>query len=191
MKDRGYSLPEALVAVAIMMVTVAAAAPSIRAYSADAQLKGAAREFEGRFRRAYSIAVRRNSYTAIRFEARPDGVYYSIYSDGNRNGVSSVDISRGVDVRLEGPYLLTSGAKDVRVAIQPGTPAIPPDRGVLDTADPIRFGRSDMLSFSPLGTATPGTFYLAGVGAQAAVRISPGSARVRLFICRGGLWSER
>jgi type II secretory pathway pseudopilin PulG len=190
MNDRGYSLAETLVAVGILMVTVAAAAPSIRAYSADAQLKGAAREFEGRFRRAFSIAVRRNAYTAIRFEPRPDGMYYSLYSDGNRNGVSSGDISRGVDVRLEGPYLLTSGAKAVRVAILPGTPAIPPETGILDTADPIRFGRSDMLSFSPLGTATPGTFYLAGVGAQAAVRVSPGSARVRFFLCRGGLWSE-
>jgi type II secretory pathway pseudopilin PulG len=191
MNDRGYSLAETLVAVGILMVTVASAAPSIRAYSVDAQLKGAAREFEGRFRRAFSIAVRRNAYTAIRFETRPDGVYYSLYSDGNFNGVLSADIARGVDIRLEGPYALTSGAKDVKVAIHPGTPAIPPDRGILDTADAIRFGRSDMLSFSPLGTATPGTFYLAGVGAQAAVRVSPGSARVRLFICRGGRWSER
>ena len=68
-------------------------------------------------------------------------------------------------------------------------PAIPPDRGTL-SGDPIRFGRSDILSFSPLGTATPGTFYLVGDGAQAAVRVTGGSARVRLMVWRGN-WRER
>jgi len=191
MNDRGYSLVEIIVVLAILVITIAAAAPAIHAYSVDAQIKGAAREFEARFRRAYSIAVKRNAYTAIRFEPGPDGTSYSLYSDGNHNGVSSAEIDLGIDQRLEGPYRLTSGAPDVRVAINPGTPAIPPDSGLLGVGDPIRFGRSDILSFSPLGTATPGTFYLAGVGVQAAVRVSPGSARVRLFLCRGGRWSER
>jgi hypothetical protein len=77
----------------------------------------------------------------------------------------------------------------VRVGFLPGVPAIPPERGVL-TGDAIRFGRSDILSFSPLGTATPGTFYLSGDGAQAAVRVTGGSARVRLMIWRGS-WQER
>ena len=48
-----------------------------------------------------------------------------------------------------------------------------------------------MLSFSPLGTATPGTFYLAGEGVQGAVRVNPGTARVRLLINRGRRWIER
>ena len=48
-----------------------------------------------------------------------------------------------------------------------------------------------MLSFSPLGTATPGTFYLAGDHAQAAVRVTGGTARVRLMLWRGGRWQER
>ncbi len=48
-----------------------------------------------------------------------------------------------------------------------------------------------MLSFSPMGTATPGTFYLAGSFAQAAVRVTPNSARVRVMFCRGRRWVER
>jgi hypothetical protein len=49
-----------------------------------------------------------------------------------------------------------------------------------------------MLSFSPLGTATPGTFYLAGEARQAAVRVTPGTARVRLLVwSRGRRWTER
>ena len=85
---------------------------------------------------------------------------------------------------------LTSGAPGVRVGFNPGVPAIPPDTGIL-TGDPIRFGTSDTLSFSPLGTATPGTFYLAGDSAQAAVRVTGGTARVRLMVWRGGKWIEK
>jgi hypothetical protein len=76
------------------------------------------------------------------------------------------------------------------VGINSGAPALPPDCGDL-AGDPIRFGSSDILSFSPLGTATPGTFYLAGDFAQAAVRVTGGSARVRLMVWRGGRWRER
>jgi hypothetical protein len=78
----------------------------------------------------------------------------------------------------------------VRVGFVPGVRAIPPDTGFLE-GDPIQFGSSDILSFSPLGTATPGTFYLAGEGIQGAVRVSPGSARVRLLLTRGATWVER
>jgi len=77
------------------------------------------------------------------------------------------------------------------VGINAGVPAIPPDSGILDPSDPIRFGASNMVSFSPLGTATPGTFYLAGEGLQGAVRVTGGSARVRLMVCRGRKWVER
>ena len=82
------------------------------------------------------------------------------------------------------------GAPGVSVAINPGIPALPPEHGLL-SGDPVRFGSSDILSFSPFGTATPGTFYLAGDASQAAVRVTGGSARVRLMVWRGGMWRER
>jgi prepilin-type N-terminal cleavage/methylation domain-containing protein len=191
MLERGFSLVEMIVVVAILMVGTAIAAPMLRAYSVEAQLIGVGKKFKMSFLRARSIAAKRNTYTAIRFDQRPDGVYYSLYVDGNINGVDAADIAKGIDSLIEGPFLLTTGAPDVRVAVDPGTPAIPPDSGFLSIGDAIRFGRSDTLSFSPLGTATPGTFYLAGVGAQAAVRVTPATARVRIMVCRGGRWSER
>lgn len=191
MFERGYSLVEMVVVVAILMVGAAVAAPTLRAYSVESQLVGVGQKFKMSFLRARSIATRRSTYTAIRFERRQGDVYYSLYVDGNSNGVLAADILNGVDTRLEGPFLLTTGAPDVRVAIDPGTPAIPPDSGMLAMGDPIRFGPSDTLSFSPLGTATPGTFYLAGVGAHGAVRVTPATSRVRIMICRGGRWRER
>lgn len=177
--------------VAILVLFGTLSVPHIRAYSAEAHLLGAGQVFRGEFRKARSMAVMRGVNTALRFEAHPDGWFLSTYADGNRNGVLASDIARGIDPRVAEARRLTTGSGDVQVAINPRTPAIPPESGTLDPADPIRFGNSNMLSFSPLGTATPGTFYLAGPFAQAAVRVTPGTARVRLMVCRGGRWTNR
>jgi prepilin-type N-terminal cleavage/methylation domain-containing protein len=191
MNERGHTLAELLVAITIILIAASVAIPHLKAYSVEAQLIAAGQLFRGEFRKARSIAVRANAQTAIRFEAGPKGPSYSVYMDGNHNGVLSADINAGKDRRIAGPLPLNGGERYVRVGINPGVPAIPPDTGTLDPADPIRFGSSNMLSFSPMGTATPGTFYLAGEGVQAAVRVTPGSSRVRMMVCRGRKWVER
>ena len=191
MRDRGFSLVEALVVLAIVLVMAAVAIPPFRAHFAEAHLVGAGQQFKSQFRLACSAAIRSAAYTAIRFERRDDGsVWYAVYQDGDDDGVRSADIRSGRDRRVSGPFPLWGGLPGVRVGINPGIPALPPERGEL-SGDPVRFGSSDMLSFSPLGTATPGTFYLAGDAGQAAVRVTGGSARVRLMVWRSGRWRER
>ena len=190
MSERGQSLLELTTACAIIGLLAAFSFPSVKAYSVRARLGGATRVFSGEFRKAHSMAVRRGVYTAIRFERHDEGADFSVYADGNRNGVRSVDIEKGTDARIAGPFPLQGGEHGIRVALLPGLPALPPGKGRLDGDDPIRFGRSDILSFSPLGTATPGTFYLAGDGIQGAVRVTA-NARVRLLLWHGGSWQER
>jgi type II secretory pathway pseudopilin PulG len=190
---RGYSLVEMITVLGILAAFLGLGVPWLRAYNAEARLLGAGREFQGEFRRARSIAIRSSTNTAIRFERAADGTwFYSTYTDANRNGVRAVDIRRGVDRRLSGPRRLDAGLEGVRVGIHPDVPAVPPDTGMLDPAQPIQFGSASMVSFSPLGTATPGTFYLAGEVKQAAVRVAPGTARVRLLLWSDGRrWIER
>jgi type II secretory pathway pseudopilin PulG len=191
MNERGHTLLEMVFVLALILLTASWLIPGLRAYSQEAHLMAAAQRFCGLFREGYSMAVKQNVNTAIRFETGPGGPLYSLYRDGNGNGVLSVDIAKGRDMRVAGPFELSGGAADVRVGINANVPAIPPDSGTLDPSDPIKFGTSNMLSFSPLGTATPGTFYLAGNNAQAAVRVTPGSARVRILFCRGKRWVVR
>jgi prepilin-type N-terminal cleavage/methylation domain-containing protein len=190
MNERGHTLVELLIVLAILLGLGSLAAPWVRAYSVEAHILGAGREFKGEFLRARSIATLQGVQTAIRFEHEPDGDYYSTYADGNFNGVLAQDIRSGKDRRIAGPLRLDGRAPGVRVGINPGVKAIPPDTGTLETTDPIRFS-ADMVSFSPLGTATPGTFYLAGETVQGAVRVTAGSAKVRLLVWRGTRWVER
>ncbi len=180
---------EMMVVTAVIVIMAAVGYPHFRGYTAEAHLLGAALVFKGEFRKAHSMAIRSGVYTGIRFERRLEGDVFAVYADGNGNGIRSADIRRGTDHLVAGPFPLNAAIPGVRVGILPGIPVPPPGRGTL-TGDPIRFGRSDILSFSPLGTATPGTFYLAGDGAQAAVRVIGGSARVRLMTWRGR-WRAR
>jgi hypothetical protein len=191
--ERGYTLMELMGALMVLVALVGLGGAWLQAYAVEARLLGAGRVFKGEFLRARSTAVRSAAYTAIRFEKDADGTwFYSIYADGNHNGVLADDIRRGVDIRIGPRRLLDAGAAGVRVGIHPSVPAPPPDTGTLDPSRPVQFGNSSMLSFSPLGTATPGTFYLAGDARQAAVRVTPGSARVRLLIwSKGRRWTER
>lgn len=191
MRETGHTLLELVFVVGLLMALLALGLPGLRAYTTEAHILGAAEVFNQEFRRARSIAAATGRQTAIRFESAAEGAFVSVYQDGNSNGVLADDIRRGTDKRVAGPRRLDSGAGTVRIAIHPGTPAPPPESGLLDTRDPIRFGRSEMLSFTPLGGATPGTFYLAGEGVQAAVRVTGRTSRIRVLIYRKGQWRER
>jgi hypothetical protein len=137
------------------------------------------------------MAIASGAQTAIVFEGEDDEATFGVYRDGNHNGVRRADIATGVDRLVSGPFPVHGNTSGVHLAIHPGLPAIPPAQGPLAQGNPIRFGNSNILSFSPLGSATPGTFYLAGAnGLQGAVRVVAGTSRVRVVIYQGGQWIE-
>lgn len=66
-----------------------------------------------------------------------------------------------------------------------------PRRPLKGLDDPIRFGSSDLASFRPLGTASPGTAYLTdGRQNLAAVRVLGASGKVKVIVYDAGrqLW---
>lgn len=185
----GYSLLELVVALGIILLMGSVALPNILGYRQEMALVGAAQSFKIEFMRARSIAAMKNTQTAIRFETDASGrTNYSTYVDGNFNGVLAADIANGTDPRIAGPFRLDAGQSGVEVGVLPEAPA--PDGGRLGS-EPIRFGNSRMVSFSPLGTGTPGTFYLCTKSSMAGVRVTGGSARVRIMILRGKRWIDR
>jgi hypothetical protein len=102
-----------------------------------------------------------------------------VCEDRNANGVRRSEITGGPDVCLEGPHDLAAMFPGAEIAVdaairgpdnEPGSP------------DPVRFGSSDLASFSAAGTCTAGSLLVRGArGVQYMVRVAAVTGRVRIL----------
>jgi hypothetical protein len=117
-------------------------------------------------------AATRAATVALRFEERPEGITFEIFQDGNRNGVLTRDIQRQIDYSIEPATRLWELFPRVLIALAPDSPG---------TRAVQLAGGSNLLSFTPQGTATSGTVYVRGPdGTQWAVRVLGATGRTRL-----------
>jgi hypothetical protein len=188
----GYTVLELLFANFLAVIVTGIAVPHTLARLDDWRTGGAARYLAVRLYDARMEAVARTSNTAIRFSRGPQSYTYGLYVDGNRNGVLSRDIQRGTDRELQRPQSLSQQFPGVDFGTLPGLPPVDPS-GPPPGDDPIRFGASDMVAFTALGTSTPGSLYIRGPrAAQYAIRVfgDTGKIRVLKFSLRSGQWTS-
>ena len=183
---RGFTLVELIVTLALLLLAAMIGAPPLLEMTGDLRLHLAAEELVGTLRLARSWAVRHDANVAVKFRTAADGtVTFTLYRDGNGNGVLNREIDSGVDPQVEPPRRLTALGRGVGFGFPPGvaptdpsSPGHPLDR--LD--DPIRFNTSDLASFAPFGTSTPGSLYLTdGRKRLVAVRVSDLAGRIRVL----------
>lgn len=179
----GYSVVELLVVTALVAVVIAAGVPVLADAADAADATAAARHVSGMIARARFEAARRNRSVALRFAADDRGEpALVLVVDGDGDGVGTEDIAAGIDVALGPPDRLSAHFRGARFAVAAEVPAID-GAGVLTPRDPpIRFGASQQVSISPIGTATSGTAYIASRrGVQYAVRVAGVTGRVRVL----------
>jgi len=160
---KGFTLIELLVVLALMGSLLAIGLPPLMQSTDDLRLKMAAGEIAGVLRSSRSFAQRYNANVAVKFNTQQAGVVtFALYRDGNNNGVLNQDITSGQDPQVMPPQSLKFLGRDVGFGFPPGPPPRDPSTGApMDRLDdPIRFNDSDLASFSPLGTSTPGSLYL-------------------------------
>jgi len=142
----------------------------------------AARYLASRMALARAQAVMRSTHVALRFEEESSGISFRMFADGNGNGVRTADIAADVDSPLDTSVLLSDLFPGVAIAVS----------GSAGT-DAVRLGATNLLSFTPLGTATAGSIYVRGRdGSQFAVRILGTTGRTRLeqYIERTRAWID-
>ena len=194
MKSRGFSLVEILAVLAIVAMVALIAIPSARGLYASVRIHTAGQEAAMTFRMARMTAIATGREAAVRIEIFRDGYRLGIYRDGNGNGVLTKDILKGIDPPAKGSHGWDRG--DVRIGILHGV-RVPdpssPSKPLAGVDDPVRFNRSDICSFSPLGECTPGSLYLTdGRSRMAVVRVYNRTGRVRVLYFTAGSrrWEE-
>lgn len=178
---RGTALVDVVVACAVSAVIAVMAIPTIHASRERDAVRMAAHYLAQRVQQARLEALKRNTMVAFRLDPDELGLV-GTYVDGDGDGVLQRDIDAGTDQRLAPDARLSESFDAVALRISGDLPD--PDGGSMlaEGSDPIRIGSSNMLSFSPLGSSTSGTIYLAGRGGeQACVRILGATGRVRVL----------
>ena len=192
-ESRGYSLLELMMVVALGATLSAAAVPEYLSALDEIRASGAVHHVSARLQRARMEAVRRSAVVGLQITQTPDGRYVSaLYVDGNRNGVLSLDIRRGVDRSIAAVERLGDQFAGVEFGVVPGLPPIDAG-GAAPGADPIHLGAGSIASFSAAGTATAGTVYIRSRrDAQYAVRIfgETGKTRMLKFEPRARKWRQ-
>jgi prepilin-type N-terminal cleavage/methylation domain-containing protein len=161
--SKGYTLAELLAVLAIVAMAVAVVLP------AAATLRDGGRAAAGARAMATILSAQRwksvttHRIRGLQFRRVGSNWSWREVADGNGNGLRSVEIAGGIDPVLTMDDALEHRVPDARLGFPPGGtyPEAPPGTETLGPGDdPVRFGRSDLVSFSPLGSASSGTIYV-------------------------------
>lgn len=197
MNQKGFQLVELIVSLAVMGLVLALGAPPLIRTSADLRLHLAAQDLVSVLRLTRTYAMRYSANVAVKFRTAKDGtVTFALYQDGDGDGVLNRDIDTGVDPQVKPPRRMAHLGRGFGFGFPPGPPPRDPGspRQLMDRLDdPIRFNQSDLASFGPLGTATPGTLYLTDRQSRlTAVRVTSRTGRVRVlrYDPKARVWRE-
>ena len=178
----GFSLLELCAVVAIVGVLALCAAPAFANYRRRASVVAAAEELRSIIRGVRARAIARNRHCGVKFVKAGAEWTYSLYEDGDGDGIRSDDIDRGKDHRYFGPAIVMPSAHLATIGLLK-TPVRDPDGDLLvPTAPAVQFNRSTICSFSPTGKGTPGSIYVVdGAGQLFVARVYGASGRVRVL----------
>lgn len=185
------SLLDMIFALALSATLAGVAVAQTLASLDDMRAVAAARYVSSRLQQTRIEAIVRGHRAALRFDPVANGYAYRTFVDGNRNGVLSADIQSGVDRSISPSDALGHRFPGVEFGAIPGLPSVDPANPPPGT-DPIRTGPSDMVTFTPIGTATSGSLYIRGRNhIQLVVRIfgQTGKTRVLRFDSRHQQWN--
>ena len=184
-REHGHTLLETLVVLALSGLLAGLAVPSLSGVRERAQMRGASRELTTQLREARSRAIAESRTLALVFERDTRGWRHTLYADGDGDGIRTVDLTAGIDVPIASHRRLGDGWPGVDLGFLdlPRIRRLPPSTSWLAAReDPVQFGTTDIVSFSPQGDASSGTFYISDAKSQmVAITLFGPTARVRSY----------
>jgi type II secretory pathway pseudopilin PulG len=177
--DPGASLLELLIVLSIVLIVAGLALPVTAAAIDEGRARQAAAFVAARLQDAKQQAVARTASTGLVFDVAGGRWVFRLCVDGNANGLRRADLRVNKDNCVDGPVDIASLFPGVSIMVD-GTIRGPDDDP--PSSDPVRFGASNIASFSPSGGCTAGSLFVRSTrGAQYAVRVAGVTGRVRVL----------
>jgi Tfp pilus assembly protein FimT len=181
--EHGAALIDVIAASALTLIMGAIAVPVIGGTLDRERTIIGAQYLSGQLLRARLEALKRAQAVAVRIDVSGGRTFCRLYADGNGNGVVQRDIDRGIDPPLAPAIALDQEAREVSLRINQTITDVSGTATLAAGDDPLRIGNTSLVVFSPLGSATSGTLYVAAPrGPQLAVRIFGATGRVRVLM---------
>lgn len=159
---RGTTLPEMLCITTLIALATLAVIPTAATLARGGRMAAGARDLALTFHALRWKSVAENRSHGLYFEQADGEWHWYRVRDGNGNGLRTAEVKNGTDPILSGPHR----TRDRVSGVDPGFPGEGPfprvrGGGSIDNLDdPVKFGVSNLVSFSPLGASSSGTVYL-------------------------------
>lgn len=186
--QKGQTLVETLVAAAMMAIVGYAAAITVEAVQRRAALTGAISELRSVFLYTRTLAVTRDRNVAMRFREDGKAWTWTIYEDGDGDGVRNDDISKNIDRALTRPRRFQHSC--ARIGLPDVSMPDPMNGGVLESRPAVRFNSSQLCSFSRVGEVTNGSLVLTDGHTAAIVRVYGLTGRIAVLRWDGKQWKS-
>lgn len=179
----GAALIDIIVATSLCFLMAAIAVPVIGGTLDRERTIIGAQYLAGQLQRARLESLKRARPVAVRVEVIDDRTRLRLFADGNGNGVLQRDIDRGIDLPVTPMEWLDDQARDISLRINQDVTDVSGEVTLEPGDDPLRIGNTSLLTFSPVGSATSGTLYVAAHrGPQMAIRVFGATGRVRVLM---------
>ena len=179
---RGMALVDVLAATGLSLVMAGMAVPVVGGTLERERTLVGAHYLAAAVQRAGLEALKRSAVVAVRLQELDGRTSVQLFADGNGNGVLQRDIDRHFDPALTMAEWLDEHASGVSLQINQTIADVGGGGELAPGDDPVRMGNSSLVSFSPLGSATSGTLYVAARrGPQMAIRVYGATGRVRVL----------
>jgi hypothetical protein len=178
----GYTLVDTTCAAALCVVMAAIAVPVIGGTLDRERTIIGAQFLAGQLQRARLEALKRARTVAVYVGIVGERTRIQLFVDGDGDGVRQQDVEDGIDPALAPEQFVDDHSRGVSLRINQAVTDIGGAGDLAAGDDPLRIGNTALVAFSPLGSATSGTLYIAGHrGPQMAIRVFGGTGRVRVM----------
>lgn len=187
--EKGQSLIELTILVIILALIATVSGNVLGRASRGVSLVAATSELRSIFQHVRMLAIAHDRNIGVKFELQNERWTWTVYEDGDGDGVRNDDIQRGRDRQIERAKRFEHRPAMIGVPNTNMPDPLAPGKKLQDRS-PVRFGTSTICSFSRDGQATNGSIVITDGTNAVIVQVSGGGGSIGVLRWTGSAWKS-